>query len=110
GQDTLKGLNVSLRKRYSRGLCLMTSYAFSKTLVSQNGQNIYAAITEKVVSGANRPHVYALGYVYELPIGKGRAFGADIHPVLNAFIGGWSVSAVHRYQSRTPIRPPAPTQ
>jgi hypothetical protein len=103
GHSTYNGLEVSLQKRYSKGLWLMTSYTFSKTLVSQNGQNIYAAITEKVVSGANRPHVYSLGYVYELPIGKGRAFGADIHPVLNAFIGGWSVSAVHRYQSGTPI-------
>jgi hypothetical protein len=103
GHSTYNALEVSFQKRYSRGLWLMTSYTFSKTLVSQNGQNIYDAITEKVVSNANRPHVYTLGYVYELPIGRGRAIGANMHPALNAFIGGWSVSAVHRYQSGTPI-------
>lgn len=103
GHSTYNALEVSFQKRYSRGLWLMTSYTFSKTLVSENGQNFYAAITEKVVSNANRPHVYTLGYVYELPIGKGKAIGANMHPALNAFIGGWSISAVHRYQSGTPI-------
>jgi hypothetical protein len=73
GHSTYNGLELSLQKRYSRGLWLMTSYTFSKTLVSQNGQNIYAALTEKVVSDANRPHVFTLGYVYELPVGKGKA-------------------------------------
>ncbi|HEY8458886.1 MAG TPA: TonB-dependent receptor [Blastocatellia bacterium] len=103
GHSTYNGLEVSLQKRYSKGLWLMSSYTFSKTLVSENGQNIYAAITEKVVSNANRPHIFALGYVYELPIGRGKAIGGNMHPVLNAFIGGWSISAVHRYQSGTPI-------
>jgi Carboxypeptidase regulatory-like domain/TonB dependent receptor len=103
GHSTYNGLEVSLQKRYSRGLWLMTSYTFSKTLVSQNGQNIYAALTEKIVSNANRPHVFALGYVYELPLGKGKPYGANLHPVLNAIVGNWSVSAVHRYQSGTPI-------
>ena len=102
GHSTYNGLEVSFQKRYTKeGLWLMTSYTFSKTLVSQNGQNIYNQSTEKVVSGANRPHVYTAGYVYDLPIGKGRAFGANMHPVLNGVIGNWSVSAVHRYQSGT---------
>lgn len=103
GHSTYNGLEVNFQKRYSQGLWLMTSYTFSKTLVSQNGQNIYNALTEKVVSGANRPHVYTLGYVYELPLGKGKAFGSGMHPVLNGIIGNWSVSAVHRYQSGAPI-------
>ena len=103
GHSTYNGLKLSAQKRYSKGLWLMTSYTFSKTLVSQNGQNIYAALTEKVVSGANRPHVFTMGYVYELPLGRGKAFGADMHPVLDAIIGNWTVSAVHRYQSGTPI-------
>jgi Carboxypeptidase regulatory-like domain/TonB dependent receptor len=103
GHSTYNGLELNFQKRYSQGLWLMTSYTFSKTLVSQNGQNIYAAITEKIVSNANRPHVFALGYVYELPVGKGKSFGANMNPVLNAIIGNWTISAVHRYQSGTPI-------
>jgi len=103
GHSTYNGLELSFQKRYSKGLWLMSSYTFSKTLVSQNGQNIYAALTEKVVADFNRPHVFTMGYVYDLPIGRGRAFGANLHPAIDAIIGGWSVSAVHRYQSGAPI-------
>ena len=81
----------------------MTSYTFSKILVSAEGQNVYNLSTEKVISGNNRPHVFTLGYVYDLPLGKGKAFGANMHPVLNAIVGNWNVSAVHRYQSGTPF-------
>ncbi len=103
GHSTYNGLETSFQKRYSKGLWLMTSYTFSKTLVSQNGQNIYNQSTEKVVSGVNRPHVFTLGYVYELPVGKGKSFGANLHPLVNGIIGNWTVSAVHRYQSGTPF-------
>lgn len=101
GHSTYNALETSFQKRYSHGLWLMTSYTFSKTLVSTGGQNYYSRTTEKVVSGDNRPHIYTLGYVYDLPFGKGKAFGSNMHPVLNAFLGNWNVSGVHRYQSGT---------
>ena len=103
GHSTYNGLETSFQKRYSKGLWLMTSYTFSKILVSQNGQNIYNQSTEKVVSNASRPHVFTLGYVYELPVGKGKSFGANLHPLVNGIFGNWTVSAVHRYQSGTPL-------
>jgi hypothetical protein len=103
GHSTYNGLELSYQKRYSKGLWMMTSYTFSKSLVSQNGQNIYHQLTEKVIGDFNRPHVFTLGYVYELPIGKGKPFGANLHPVVNGIIGNWSISGVHRYQSGTPI-------
>jgi len=101
GHSTYNGLETSFQKRYSKGLWMMASYTFSKTLVSTGGQNYYNRTAEKVVGGDNRPHIFTLGYVYDLPLGKGKAFGANIHPALNAIIGNWNVSAVHRYQSGT---------
>ncbi len=103
GHSTYNALETSFQKRYSMGLWLMTSYTFSKTLVSTEGQNVYNLSTEKLISGNNRPHVFTLGYVYDLPIGKGKAFGTNMNSVLNAIIGNWNVSAVHRYQSGTPF-------
>ncbi|MCU1326031.1 MAG: hypothetical protein JWN34_1401, partial [Bryobacterales bacterium] len=103
GHSTYNAFEASLQKRYSRGLWLMTSYTFSKTLGTTSSQNVYNQATEKVISDVNRPHVFTLGYVYDLPLGKGKAFGGNMHPVLNAIVGNWNVSAVHRYQSGTPI-------
>jgi hypothetical protein len=39
------------------------------------------------------------GGIYELPIGRGRRFGSDMHPVADAIVGGWSVSGIYRYLS-----------
>ncbi|HWC00768.1 MAG TPA: TonB-dependent receptor, partial [Bryobacteraceae bacterium] len=32
--------------------------------------------------------------VYEIPFGKGRPFGSSVRPVVNGFIGGWSIGAI----------------
>ena len=101
GHSTYNGLETSFQKRYSKGLWLMASYTFSKTLVSTGGQNYYNRTAEKVVSGDNRPHIFTMGYVYDLPFGKGRPFGANMNPVMNGIFGNWNVSGVHRYQSGT---------
>lgn len=103
GHSAYNAFEGSFEKRYSAGLWSMISYTLSKTLVSQNGQNIYNQLTEKVVSSVNRPHVFALAYIYDLPFGKGKRLMSDPHPVVNAVLGNWSVSAVHRYQSGAPI-------
>ena len=103
GHSTYNGLETSFQKRYSVGLWLMASYTFSKTLVSTGSQNVYTQATEKVISDINRPHVFTMGYVYDLPFGKGKAYGSDMHPVLNAIAGNWIISGVHRYQSGVPI-------
>jgi hypothetical protein len=103
GHSTYNGLEVSFQKRYSVGLWLMSSYTYSKTLVSQNGMNVYNQLTEKVISNVNRPQVFTMGYVYDLPFGKGKPFASGMHPVANMVLGNWTVSAVHRYQSGAPI-------
>lgn len=36
---------------------------------------------------------------YDIPVGKGKQLGAAMHPVLNAFIGGWQISGIYSYRS-----------
>jgi hypothetical protein len=33
--------------------------------------------------------------IYELPVGRGRPFGRNLNPVLNAVVGGWNVSPIY---------------
>ncbi len=40
-----------------------------------------------------------LSGIYELPYGRGRRFGSDISPWLDAVAGGWTVSGIHTYQT-----------
>jgi hypothetical protein len=40
--------------------------------------------------------------IYELPFGKGKAFGSDVPTWMNQFIGGWQVNVIARYRSGLP--------
>jgi hypothetical protein len=42
---------------------------------------------------------FTFGGIYELPIGRGRKLGSDMHGALDAVIGGWSISGIYRYLS-----------
>jgi hypothetical protein len=39
-------------------------------------------------------HNFTGGSVYELPFGKGRAFGNDWHPLLNGVLGNWQLGGL----------------
>jgi hypothetical protein len=58
---------------------------------------------DKAVASQDTPHNLRISYVYELPVGKGKPLLSNMHPVLNAFIGNWKVSAIHTYVSGTPL-------
>jgi hypothetical protein len=103
GHSTYNSLETSFERRFSGGLYFLFSYTFSKSLNSTVAQNVYSQLTEKVISGADRPHVVALSYVYDLPFGRGKRFLGSAHPVTNFILGNWSISAVHRYQSGTAL-------
>ena len=53
-------------------------------------------------SSSDIPHVLALSYTYELPLGPGKA-ALNRGGVVGKFVGGWQVSAIHLYQSGRPL-------
>ena len=84
-------LNVNYTHRVSQGLTLLASYTFSKFLdnvggpntwanasanFSENIRNVYNLAAEKSVDATDITHSFVLSYVYELPVGKGRKYGA----------------------------------
>ncbi|HYO84613.1 MAG TPA: TonB-dependent receptor, partial [Bryobacteraceae bacterium] len=76
GDSSYHSLQVKVDKRFSAGLQFLATYTFAKHLTnadaanrndSTNYQNDYALGLEKSVSGSDRPHVFNLSYIYELP-------------------------------------------
>ena len=67
------------------------------------GQNQYNRTLDKAVGIQDTPHNAALMYVYELPIGRGKQWLSQSHPVVNAILGNWRISGVHRYVSGTAL-------
>jgi hypothetical protein len=110
--STYNALQVKAEKRFSNGLSLLLSYAFSKNLT--NGGSIFgvfssefgttdpwSAHSQKSYNFNDMPQIASFAYVYDLPVGLGRHFLN--HPgVVNQIIGGWKVSGVQQYQSGEP--------
>jgi hypothetical protein len=44
-------------------------------------------------------HALKTTFVYETPFGRGRRFGANVHPIVDHIIGGWQLSGTARIQS-----------
>jgi len=118
GKSDYNSLYFSLTKRPTRGLATQLSY----TLGSSHGnlQNYLGGFQEIWWSGplqdvtkldeeAKAPLFYdqkhiVKGYVmYELPFGKGKRFASDAGGILNAFVGGWTLGSMIKYNSGSPI-------
>ena len=102
-------LNAKLTRRLAKSMTLMLSYQFSKAIdnVSEDGsgriRNFYNLSLERSISGHDFPHSFVGTYQYEIPVGKGKAFGSTMHPVLEGIFGEWSVSGVYTWNSGLPL-------
>ena len=68
-------------------------------------QNPNKRFLERSVSQFDIPHVFQFSWVYDLPIGRGKALGTDWNPVVSGIFGGWKFSGSWRMGSGQPIRP-----
>ncbi len=103
---TYNSLQAKVEQRLTNGLVFLGSYTFSKFLQSNpapalGGNDGY----EKSISQFNVPHNLALSASYELPFGRGRAFGQNVNRFSNALIGGWQVQNITILRSGLPFTP-----
>jgi len=103
GHGTYNGLETSLQHAFSKGLFAQISYTYSKWLSNNTSPNIYKENTEKDLNSVDRPNIFAISYVYDIPFGRGKQFGSNANPVVDALLGGWKASAVQQYQSGAPF-------
>ena len=109
--STWHGLKIELNRRFSDGLMFQFNYTFSKGLTDYEGgqsqrnpyrDNLNRGLDKQIV-GIDRPHFLKGNWIASLPWGNGQRWMNDIHPVLNAIIGGWQVNGIVNYQSGDPF-------
>lgn len=93
-------LQLELRRRLANGLQFQSSYAFGRAYESQF-YSFRRPRREQLDTGTEGGVTHALkaNWVYELPIGQGRRFGANAGGVLDRIIGGWQIHGTTRVQS-----------
>jgi hypothetical protein len=102
----------------SHGLQIDATYTYSKSIdmgsdaersaisaYSTNGSifNAFLPRANRAVSDFDTTHIVNGEAVYELPFGKGKAFGAKANRFTDAIVGGWTLAGLWRWTSGLPF-------
>ncbi len=91
-------LQLELRRRLSKGLSANVNYQYA----IERGSAFRGFSVGRVMNDQpNVRHAIKMQGDWTIPVGRGRRFGADMHPLLQGVAGGWSVNGVGRLQART---------
>ena len=110
-------LQITLEKHYSNGLQLSANYTWSKSIddASTYDDNVtwlgsFTSLQdpnkpwlERSLSTFDIPQVFKLNYSYDLPFGRGKPLLSNMHPVLEAILGGWKTNGVWTIQDGRPL-------
>lgn len=109
---------MTVEKRFSDGISALLSYTNGK-LISESfaiggGNSGNSGVGDFRVGAYNRrldraidnddvSQRLVMSGLWELPIGRGRKLGTDMHRVANAIIGGWQINGIWTLQSGLPL-------
>ena len=65
--------------------------------------NAWAPELQRATSTFDTKHQINSNWVFELPYGRGRAFGSSSNRVANGVLGGWDITGVLRWTSGFPV-------
>ena len=114
-QSTYHALDAKLEKRFSRGVYFLGTYTFSKSIDNQsNGTDTATASgqypqdplntsLDRGLSSFDRTHRFVASLVWEIPFGRGRAFGANAPRVVDGILGGWQLSGIFTAETGAPF-------
>ena len=86
-------LQVNYNLRVASGLSLVTNFTWSKQIEKYGFNDAYTNTYQRGLYYLDRPYVLKVTPIYELPIGKGKRFGANAHGVWDKLISGWQASS-----------------
>jgi hypothetical protein len=121
GFATYHALQAVLSKRISNGLEGQIAYTWSHCLTNNIGyygaggtanqaangspyyQNLYNPHADYASCYFDSKNILAAYATYELPIGRGKAIGSNLNPVVNSVVGGWQASTILSIHSGFPL-------
>lgn len=108
----------SLRQRLGDALQYDINYTFSKSLDNASGLQTGANYGSTFILNPLRPednrsvsdydirHIINANFLFQVPIGRGRAYFNNMHPVAEVLLGGWQLTGVYRYNTGLPLSTP----
>ena len=115
GNSLFHSFQTRLEKRFSNGFSMLGSYIWSKTIGDLSGfagsgsavnsdiQNPRNLRAERSLDNQHVAHRFVASYIYDLPFGEGRRWGASWNPVAGALLGGWTISGINTLATGQPM-------
>jgi hypothetical protein len=121
GNMNYNALQAVLQKRYGNGLEAQVSYTYQKCMTNDDGyygtwgsakqttasgnywQNLYNPNGDYAQCYWDAKHVISAYAVYEIPVGRGKQFGHDLSPAVNAVVGNWSINPIVSWHTGFPL-------
>ncbi len=117
GRSDYNGLQASVRQRNVKGAEFLASYTLSRTRTNNLGyygsggvaaegaywMNAYNPEANYGPAFFDARHNFVFSANYELPFGRGRAFGSDASGLTEAILGGWRLSGIFQKRTGFPI-------
>jgi hypothetical protein len=116
GFDTYNALMVTWTHRFSHGFQMLASYNRSKWIDDVTGNAAWSwgasnqefrdnnnIALDKSVDASDVPNALVINYIYQLPIGRGKAIGGDANKAVDAVVGGWQFSGITTFRSGVPL-------
>jgi hypothetical protein len=106
GNSSYNSLQARAEKRFSHGVSLIASYTWGHSLDNESAANLGSNNNsgprffradpgwERGNSDFDIRQRFVLGYIWELPFGRGKRFGPGTGSALNQVMGGWQVSGI----------------
>jgi hypothetical protein len=114
GNSNYDALVVKLEKQLTKGLTVLASYTYSKTMGdicsdSADGSSTNCGFqdplnmrAEKSLDNQDQGQRFVTSVLYDIPVGRGRRFGAQMPSVVNGIIGGWGIGGIFTRHSGLP--------
>jgi hypothetical protein len=118
GNSSYHAFLTKFNFRLASGLNLNTEYTWAKALndswegaSSTNAQITTCRRCDKGYASFDVRHRAVVSTIYDVPFGKGRRFGGNVHPAADLVAGGWTLTAIAVFQTGIPfdITSPATT-
>lgn len=114
---------LRIEKRFAQGMQFDFSYVFQKSLDDSSlASPGYSFLTggmataessardpnnlrlDRSLSAFSIPQIAQLSFVYQLPFGHRRKYGANVNGFADALLGGWQVNGIYRVDNGLPIQ------
>lgn len=114
GSSIYHAFQARVDKRFSNGLTLLMSFTGGKLIEDTSQtvgflgpapthQDVYNRRASRSLASQDVSRRLVLSYVYDLPFGRGKAFGSNVPKAVDWVVGSWQINGILTFSAGVPL-------